>query len=163
MSGCSSWTVSRISPRLVSAYRYSPSPRTPSRSARSLIWRSDSSPDTYRTLAKRQRLSQIWSIRVDFPMPGAPPTSTREPFTAPPPRTRSSSLIPVSNRSSLLASTSRSSRGRFLGTRRPPPPLEAATAAFFLVSAGCSTTVFQAPQAGHWPCHFGISFPHSVQ
>ena len=30
-------------------------------------------------------------------------------------------------------------------------------------SAGRSTTVFQAPQAGHLPCHFGVSLPHSVQ
>ena len=30
-------------------------------------------------------------------------------------------------------------------------------------SAGRSTMVFHAPQAGHFPCHFGVSFPHSVQ
>ena len=27
----------------------------------------------------------------------------------------------------------------------------------------CSTMVFQAPQEGHFPCHFRVSFPHSVQ
>ncbi len=26
-----------------------------------------------------------------------------------------------------------------------------------------STRVFQAPQCGHWPCHFGDCPPHSVQ
>jgi hypothetical protein len=25
-----------------------------------------------------------------------------------------------------------------------------------------STSVFQAPHAGHWPCHFGAWPPHSV-
>ena len=33
----------------------------------------------------RLEVWQICSIRVDFPIPGAPPTSTSEPFTAPPP------------------------------------------------------------------------------
>ena len=26
-----------------------------------------------------------------------------------------------------------------------------------------STSVFHAPQCGHWPCHFGDWPPHSVQ
>ena len=26
-----------------------------------------------------------------------------------------------------------------------------------------STSVFHAPPPGHWPCHFGAWFPHSVQ
>jgi hypothetical protein len=29
--------------------------------------------------------------------------------------------------------------------------------------ATLSTNVFQAPQCGHWPCHFGETPPHSVQ
>ena len=94
-SGRMAWTASTRFSKLVSARRYRPSPRTFSRSARSLICRSDSSPETYSTLANRHRLSQICSIRVDLPMPGAPPTSTNEPFTAPPPSTRSSSPMPV--------------------------------------------------------------------
>ena len=32
-----------------------------------------------------------------------------------------------------------------------------------LVCAGASVSVFQAPQAGHWPDHFAVSLPHSVQ
>lgn len=28
---------------------------------------------------------------------------------------------------------------------------------------GCSTMVFHAPQAGHFPAHLGVSLPHSVQ
>ena len=41
--------------------------------------------------------------------------------------------------------------------------LAGAEAVRFLGSAGCSTTVFQLPQAGHFPTHVGVSFPHSVQ
>jgi len=33
----------------------------------------------------------------------------------------------------------------------------------FADSAIVSTRVFQAPQAGHCPCHFGDCPPHSVQ
>ena len=29
--------------------------------------------------------------------------------------------------------------------------------------AAVSTSVFQAPQCGHWPCHLGALPPHSVQ
>ena len=36
-------------------------------------------------------------------------------------------------------------------------------AVFFFVSAGCSTRVFHARQAGHWPAHLAVSLPHSVQ
>ena len=38
------------------------------------------------------------------------------------------------------------------GAVRPPP-----------FSIFCSTMQFQAPQAGHFPVHFGLSLPHSVQ
>ena len=40
-------------------------------------------------------LLQSCNIRVDLPIPGSPPTKTREPFTKPPPKTLSSSPIPV--------------------------------------------------------------------
>ena len=160
--GWTVWTASTTFSKLVSERRWSPSPLTRSRSARSLIWRSDSSPDTYSTVADRHSWSQIWSIRVDFPIPGAPPTSTSEPRTAPPPRTRSSSPIPVGKRSSSVVSTSAIVLGRLTATPRALPRLAAGLflAAF---SAGRSTMVFHAPQAGHFPCHFGVSLPHSVQ
>ena len=148
--------------KFVSASRYRPSPRTFSRSARSLICRSDSSPDTYSTLAKRHRLSQICSIKVDLPIPGAPPTNTREPFTAPPPSTRSSSPIPVAKRSSSVVSTSFMGRGRLMATPVAEPPFTGPDrlAGF---STGCSTMVFHALQAGHCPAHLGSSLPQSVQ
>ena len=94
-------------------------------------------------------------------MPGAPPTSTREPFTAPPPSTRSSSPMPVEKRSSSVVSTWPMGVGRLMGTPRAEPW---AVGAFLAGrSAGRSTMVFQAPQAGHRPCHLGVSLPHSVQ
>ena len=98
---------------------------------------------------------------MDLPMPGAPPTSTREPWTAPPPSTRSSSFMPVWNRSSRVVSTSSISLGLDLPCRSPA--VAAAMELFRLVSAGCSTMVFHALQAGHWPAHLGSSLPHSVQ
>ena len=69
--------------------------------------------------------------------------------------------MPVWNRSSRVVSTSSMSRGLMLPRRSPT----VATAAelFRLVSAGCSTMVFHALQAGHWPAHLGSSLPHSVQ
>ena len=161
-SGCRVCTASSTLPRSVSESRCIPSPFTFSRSARSLIWRSDSSPDTYSTLATRHRWSQICSIRVDFPMPGAPPTSTREPFTAPPPNTRSNSPMPVRKRSSSVVSTSDMALARWTATPKALPVWR--TGPFFTAfSAGRSTMVFQAPQAGHFPCHLGVSLPHSVQ
>ena len=45
--------------------------------------------------------------------------------------------------------------GRWLLSLAPFP---AALAAW-----GCSTMVFHAPQAGHFPAHLGVSLPHSVQ
>ena len=160
-SGVSAVTDSSTSPRLVSEMTNSRSLWTFSRRARSFSWCSDSSPDTYRTLFSRQRLSQICSISVDLPMPGAPPTSTSEPLTAPPPRTRSSSPMPVGKRISSSASSSVTGRAR----RRVPPAAGRETAPFPAARAagGCSTMVFHAPQAGHRPAHLGVSLPHSVQ
>ena len=40
-------------------------------------------------------LSHSCNINVDFPIPGSPPSNTRDPFTKPPPNTLSSSPIPV--------------------------------------------------------------------
>ena len=159
-SGVSAATDSSTSPRLVSEITNSRSLWTSSRRARSFNWCSDSSPDTYSTLFSRQRLSQIWSMSVDLPIPGAPPTSTSEPLTAPPPRTRSSSLMPVEKRISSSASSSVTGRAR---RTVPPPAGREAPFPAVLAAWGCSTMVFHAPQAGHFPAHLGVSLPHSVQ
>ena len=74
-----------------------------------------------------------WSRRVLLPMPGSPPKRTIEPGTSPPPRTRSSSPIPLASRdaSALLtapigeiaaepaeAARSRARRGAAAGAAR---------------------------------------------
>ena len=90
----------------------------PSLSARSLTWAADSSPDTYRTLRPAaERFASAAVVIVDLPIPGAPPISTRDPGTSPPPSTRSNSPMPVVSRSTLGASTSPSGTGV---SARPP-------------------------------------------
>ncbi len=70
-------------------------------------WAGDSSPHTYKTLDSRSaRAAAACSSRVDLPMPGSPPMSTSDPWTSPPPSTRSNSETPVASRSSAAASTS---------------------------------------------------------
>ena len=70
--------------------------------------------------------------------------------------------MPVGKRSSSVVSTSAMVLGRFRATPRALPRL--ADGAFLgAFSAGRSTMVFHAPQAGHLPCHLGVSLPHSVQ
>jgi len=65
-------------------------------SALILICSGDSSPEAYRTLPHLlARPASACKSKVDFPMPGSPPMSTTEPETTPPPKTLSSSLIPV--------------------------------------------------------------------
>ena len=147
-SGASAATDSSRSPRLVSGITNSRSLCTSSRLARSFSWCSDSSPDTYRTLFSRQNCSRRSEASAwTFPIPGAPPTSTSEPLTAPPPRTRSSSPMPVENRFPHPPPAP-SPAGPY--GRSPPAgreaPFPAARAAW-----GCSTMVFHAPQAGTSP------------
>ena len=89
-------------------------------------------------------------------MPGAPDTSTRLPFTMPPPRTRSSSLMPVENRASWVMLMS------LRGTGVLPFPVQPGIAALLRAGAlssrrSISSMVFQLPQEGHFPNHFGES------
>ena len=42
-----------------------------------------------------KRIAGVKTVPVDFPIPGSPPTNTREPCTIPPPNTLSNSFIPV--------------------------------------------------------------------
>ena len=77
----------------------------------------------------------------------------------PPPRTRSSSPMPLGNRTSLScrrAVTGLAFRGR---SKRTLPLFRSPAAA----RLGCSTMVFQAPQAGHFPAQRLSSLPQSVQ
>src|SRR3954470_9020169 len=90
-------------------------------------------------------------------MPGAPPISTSDPGTSPPPSTRSNSPMPVLNRSTLGDSTWPSG----IGFRARPAgrPLAARDAAARFSSA----IVFHSPQPGQRPCHLGLSCPHELQ
>ena len=101
---------------------------------------------------------------VDLPMPGSPPTSTREPFTIPSPSTRSSSLKPVEIRSCSCKSISDSNAGFTAGARlRLPAPRDEAAPEGEDFAMGSSTMVFHALQAGHCPIHLLDSYPHSLQ
>ena len=71
---------------------------TPNLWALIFIWDCDSSPDMYNTFLSEQATFLDTCIRsVDFPIPGSPPTKTKEPLTIPPPNTLSNSSIPVVN------------------------------------------------------------------
>src|ERR1019366_3150394 len=108
-------------------------------------------------------------VSVDLPIPGDPPSSTSEPGTNPPPSTRSSSPIPVDIRFTAEAPTSCSGIGPILGAPgRPAPPrgLPAADPRARAPARGgvfkdSATSVFQASQPGHCPCHLADWKPHS--
>ena len=156
--GFKSSATASISLTCVSASTYMSPSDTPRRCARSLSCLRLSSPVTYSTRSLRPIRPQSCSSSVDLPTPGAPPTSTTLPRTAPPPRTLSSSPTPVVKRISSSASRSESFSGACLA-------LCAAAAALFSFfgRVGASVSVFHAPQAGHCPDQRAVSLPHSVQ
>ena len=96
-----------------------------------------------------------------MPIPGSPPTSTREPATMPSPSTRSNSPNPVvilSCSSILISDSSAGFAGsalspdwliRLLRPLVPALPEDGAR--------GSSTMVFQDLQPGHCPIHFDDS------
>ena len=68
----------------------------PSRSARSrTCWADSSAVTTRQRLPALARPASAWSSRVDFPIPGSPPSRVTDPGTSPPWSTRSSSPIDV--------------------------------------------------------------------
>src|SRR5829696_8239230 len=95
---------------------------------------------------------------VLLPMPGAPPSRTSDPGTNPPPRTRSSSAIPVLSRSDRSAFTSRREIG--LG---PPPRLAWPPRPARPEGAPTSSSVFHAPHPEHWPVQVSAACPHPEQ
>src|SRR5882762_8919405 len=94
--------------------------------------------------------------RVDFPIPGSPPTSVTEPGTMPPPKTKSNSSRPVFHRATATPCRSVSRIGAW-------PVRDGLTALPANRLTGSSLSVFHAPQASHRPAHFGCSAPQSVQ
>ena len=143
--------TSLIVSRLVSQSSDKVSPNSPIRSARIFICCRDSSPEIYNTsVFCMERFRHTCKSSVDFPIPGSPPTKTREPFTIPPPKTRSNSFSPVVSRSSrpvLISAIFTTS----------------AFAASFRTFAGAdlsitsSTKVFHPPHPGHCPIHLDDS------
>ena len=89
-------------------------------------------------------------------MPGSPPTKDREPVTIPPPRTLSSSPMPVGIRSSLFIEISDIFIGEAEARLGFAPP-------FFVTDCFSSTKVFHDLQAGHCPSHLDDSCPQSLQ
>ena len=140
--------------RFVSHNSFNESVKFPILSALILIWFKDSSPDTYKTgTFCSAAFLHICNKSVDFPIPGSPPTSTSDPFTIPPPSTRSSSFIPVINLSSSDAFIFEIGKGcaLFLSSVLFPDELTD------FLSIFSSTNVFHSLHAGHCPIHFADS------
>ena len=155
----SSVIASSMSSRQVSFRSSMELPPSPSRAQRSLTCEQLSSAETYSTFCVLERCAATSVRSVLLPMPGSPPTSTREPGTMPPPSTTSSSEMPEGMRAK------RSSRTSFRGTGRAKLPERSRFAAFCGAgdSAISSTSVPNLPQPGHLPSHCGLCAPHSEQ
>ena len=102
-----------------------------------------------RTAARRP---SAWSSNVDLPIPGSPPSSVQDPSVRPPPRTRSSSPIPVARRGNPTWATS--------AIGRAAPGCPGLTEAR-LATAETSESVPQASQSGQRPSQRGLSAPHA--
>ena len=158
ISGCTASSVARIFSSPISASTCTCEPSSPSRRARSATWAPLSSPVTYSVrLPATCSACRACSSRVDLPMPGSPPMSTTPPSTMPPPSTRSSSSWPVGVRAMSTASMSPSvaTSAVFASDAKRLRTADGAGAAD-------SISVFQAPQAGHLPSHFGLVPPQSL-
>ena len=82
-------------------------------------------------------------VSVDLPIPGDPPSSTSEPGTRPPPRTRSNSPSPVCQARDARRAAPRDSRWGFAATARLRARRRAAAVRG---AARSSTSVFHSPQ-----------------
>ena len=156
-------SASRISSRRIVQRTSIPCEERCRRSARSFICAADSSPETYRMrceeplfFTENARLAAVCTRSVDFPIPGSPPIKIAERFSAPPPRTRSNSSMPVRIREVSFASTEESGTGfTFTETSEPRP---AGLTAF--ESTIHSSKEFHSPHSGHLPSQRGCEYPH---
>lgn len=131
----------------VEAAKLSLSESAPRRTARSLTWEADSSPDIYNTLWVLAVWAQICMRRVDLPMPGWPARRDTEPIRMPPPRTvlRSSNSVMRRALASLGVMVEILTKLSFL-----PEDWPLARADLLVVDSGsCSVNEFQAPQLVH--------------
>lgn len=124
------------------------------RSARSFSCRALSSPETY-SIFFSGSLRTVCSTRVDFPIPGSPPSKTSDPGTRPPPNTRFNSSSCISMRGSSPPVISLRMTGLLL-TGSSPDTGRVPVAGLRTTS---STYVFHSPQEGHLPIHLGESCP----
>ncbi len=158
----------------VSARTNSSGVSAPMRCARSLTCAVDSSPVMYSTLVpEAASLAATLSSKVDLPTPGSPASRRHEPGTSPPPRTTSSSLIPVGRR--IPASWGRSVTGtardgsswrRPAFCRRSPSSERRARPARGRPGDSgsarrTSTRDPHWPHSGQRPSQRGVSYPHS--
>ena len=89
----------------------------------------------------------ICKIKVDFPIPGSPPSKINEPGTMPPPSTWSTSIMPVERRGTSACDMCEKC-------------IAVAGAAegddFFFSSATPCDSVPHAPHSRHRPAHLGV-------
>ena len=138
--------------RLFSAKIYKFCELTPNLLALIFIWDSDSSPDIYNTfLLVFATLLDTCIKSVDFPIPGSPPTNTKEPFTIPPPNTLSNSSISVVNLSSFTATI----EFMLTGCELDLSIIKTSFLVFF--SSISSTKEFHFIHSGHLPIHLLVS------
>ena len=95
---------------------------------------------------------------VDLPIPGSPPTKSAEAGTSPPPKARSSSIIPLLVRSGgasvLFMPLSFTADPRFAPIEAFEGPEE---------SPASSEIVFHSPHASHRPDHLLVTAPQIAQ
>src|SRR5205807_367661 len=111
------------------------------------------------SFAKRISRAAHCRSRVDFPMPGSPPTNTTDPGTIPPPKTKSNSRRPVCHRRTAAPSPRADRRTGGL----PDGTTCFLSACLPVRPTASSTSVFHAPHASQRPPHLGCSAPQSVQ
>ena len=127
-----------------------------------------------------ESLSAAWSRSVDFPMPGSPPMRTADPLTMPvfggfsgfgasemevPPRTRSSSVMPVGRRS--VSESDSSVLILEMGMAMGALFFSGAECCLWLASS-CFVLVISSSeshwsQSGHLPIHRCCMLPHALQ
>jgi hypothetical protein len=112
-----------------------------------LICCGDSSPETYSAGPRLASWASACRTSVDLPMPGSPPINTTDPGTTPPPSTRSSSPMPLEQRSSRAGATAVIGSG----CRAAPPPRAARAPALGSTASRSSTSVFHSWQSGQRP------------
>ena len=103
---------------------------------------------------------------MDLPTPGSPPRTVTDPATRPPPRTLSSSPIPVGAAaapSGLIEPRGNSATSYPGSPEKGSPAVRCEGRAEADTGASCSTRVFHSPQAWQRPDQRDESCPHALQ